>query len=120
MPRRGPVPCSHPGCARVIEYGTKYCEEHAALHKCEDRGSAAARGYDRRWQKARKLYLNAHPLCVHCLKEGRYTKATVVDHIVPHRGDKKLFWDEDNWQALCKSCHDKKTGCEDSNPEYHF
>lgn len=120
MPRRGPVPCSHPGCARVVEYGTKYCEEHAPLHTCEDRGSAAARGYDRRWQKARKLYLQAHPLCVRCLEAGRYTKATVVDHIKPHRGDTKLFWDQDNWQALCKPCHDKKTWREDSNPEYTF
>ena len=24
-------------------------------------------------------------------------KAEVVDHIVPHRGDGKLFWDEGNW-----------------------
>jgi 5-methylcytosine-specific restriction protein A len=38
----------------------------------------------------------------------------VVDHIVPHRGDKKLFWDSSNWQALCdgqtgRGCHDRKT-----------
>lgn len=32
--------------------------------------------------------------------------ATVVDHIVPHRGDPVLFWDERNWQPLCKRCHD--------------
>ena len=30
-----------------------------------------------------------------------------LDHIIPHRGDRKLFWDRDNWQALCKSCHAK-------------
>jgi 5-methylcytosine-specific restriction protein A len=23
-----------------------------------------------------------------------------------------LFWDEDNWQALCKPCHDRKTAVE--------
>jgi hypothetical protein len=32
--------------------------------------------------------------------------AVVVDHIVPHRGDMKLFWDSGNWQSLCKTCHD--------------
>lgn len=32
--------------------------------------------------------------------------ATVVDHIVPHGGDLKLFWDVKNWQPLCKKCHD--------------
>ena len=40
----------------------------------------------------------------------RLGRRTVVDHIVPHRGDARLFWDEDNWQPLCKSCHDRKTG----------
>ena len=44
------------------------------------------------------------------MKYGMLTPATVVDHVIPHRGDQKLFWDEDNWQALCKSCHDRKTG----------
>ena len=29
-----------------------------------------------------------------------------MDHIVPHRGDHKCFWDRKNWQALCRSCHD--------------
>ncbi|MBQ7437902.1 MAG: HNH endonuclease [Oscillospiraceae bacterium] len=48
-------------------------------------------------QKARKRYLEAHTLCVECMKEGRYVKATDVDHIIPHRGDKKLFWDEGNF-----------------------
>lgn len=30
----------------------------------------------------------------------------VVDHVVPHRGDHDLFWDEDNWQASCRWHHD--------------
>ncbi|WP_304879789.1 HNH endonuclease [uncultured Parasutterella sp.] len=24
-----------------------------------------------------------------------------------------MFWDESNWQALCKRCHDRKTAAED-------
>ena len=24
--------------------------------------------------------------------------------------NKQLFWDENNWQPLCKDCHDRKTG----------
>ena len=32
--------------------------------------------------------------------------ASVVDHIIPHRGDESLFWDQTNWQSLCKQCHD--------------
>jgi 5-methylcytosine-specific restriction endonuclease McrA len=34
------------------------------------------------------------------------TAATVVDHIVPHRGNEALFWSIDNWQPLCQPCHD--------------
>ena len=72
--------------------------------------SAAARGYDARWQRARKIFLSRYPLCAECQKNGILTPATVVDHIIPHRGDRNLFWDENNWQPLCKSCHDRKTG----------
>ena len=64
--------------------------------------------------------MQAHPLCCMCRKEGRYVKATDVDHIVPHRGDLKLFWDRSNWQALCHRHHDQKTGREDSRPVYHY
>lgn len=56
----------------------------------------------------------------HGKKYGIITEATVVDHIKPHRGDQKLFWDRGNWQALCKSCHDNKTLKEDINPVYTF
>jgi 5-methylcytosine-specific restriction endonuclease McrA len=41
-----------------------------------------------------------------CEQRGRATPATVVDHITPHDGDEVLFWDETNWQSLCKHCHD--------------
>jgi len=54
------------------------------------------------------------------MKEGCYTKATDVDHIVPHRGDQRLFWDESNWQALCHRHHSIKTRSEDHNPSYHY
>ena len=47
---------------------------------------------------------------VHREMQRQGVTLTLVDHIVPHRGDQALFWDEQNWQPLCKSCHDKKTG----------
>ena len=119
MPTRPKVPCRHPGCAALVEPGTKYCEKHKTLHPEEIR-SAGSRGYNRAWQKASKQFLAAHPLCTMCMKEGRYTKATVVDHIIPHRGDEELFWDRSNWQSLCKRHHDLKTGNEDSRPKYGY
>lgn len=35
------------------------------------------------------------------------TSLLVGDHIEPHRGDPRLFWDQRNVQTLFKSCHDK-------------
>ena len=119
MPRFPNHPCRHPSCPKLVPKGKKYCDEHAALHPEENR-PAAPRGYDARWRKARRRYLEKHPLCAECAKHGRYVRATDVDHIVPHRGDPALFWDENNWQPLCHSCHSQKTRREDSNPTYHY
>lgn len=119
MPRKPKVPCGQPGCPNMIEPGKRYCEEHLKLHP-EITRSAGRRGYGSRWQRESKKFLQSHPLCVSCMKEKRYTKATVVDHIKPHRGDEQLFWDRANWQPLCKPCHDKKTLTEDINPVYRY
>lgn len=73
-----------------------------------DKRKTAERGYGAAWQRARARYLHEHPLCVMCLAATpkRLTAATVVDHRIPHKGDIALFWDETNWQALCKPHHD--------------
>ena len=98
-----------------------YCAEHSAEESdLLYRENSSARGYNSKWIKARKVYLNAHPFCVKCMEEGRYVKATVVDHIKPHRGDQHLMWDRSNWQALCKQHHDEKTGKEDRRMEYTY
>lgn len=110
-------PCAHPGCRAWATCGS-YCEVHAAEYAAQraERRSAAmqradrsrlspdARGYNSRWNKARKTYLRHHPLCVVCGEP-----ATEVDHIIPHKGDMQLFWDVSNWQSLCHSCHSRKT-----------
>ena len=109
MPRSPKRPCRYPGCPNLCESGTE-CPEHSAESPDRQGGNAAERGYDAKWRRARKLFLQRHPLCANCLSQGALTPATVVDHIVPHRGDHRLFWDEQNWQPLCKACHDRKTG----------
>ena len=119
MPMKPKHPCRHPGCPNLTD--RQYCDTHEPLHR-GDRESSSRRGYDRKWQKARKRFLSAHPLCAECMRKNppKYVKATVVDHIVPHRGNPVLFWDEGNWQPLCKPCHDNKTWNEDKNPTYNF
>jgi 5-methylcytosine-specific restriction protein A len=76
------------------------------------RPSAARRGYGPRWRRARAAFLARHPLCIQCQAKECIEPSTTVDHVVPHRGDQKLFWDEANWAALCKLCHDAKTARE--------
>lgn len=62
---------------------------------------------DTRWTQGRLAYLAEHPLCVRCAALGRVGAATVVDHIVPHRGDPSLFYDRANWAGLCAMHHDR-------------
>lgn len=71
-----------------------------------DKRTAAERGYGSKWQKARASYLAANPVCCRCETNGRIVAATVVNHRVPHKGDRKLFWDRKNWEPVCKPCHD--------------
>lgn len=74
------------------------------------RASSSARGYGKRWGRYRTAYLAQHPLCVMCERAGRLVTATQVDHIRAVYGpDDPGFWDEDNHQGLCRSCHSRKT-----------
>lgn len=111
MPSKALRPCKHPGCAVLTRDASGYCETHRTETRAYERyrGSARERGYNREWEKESKAFLRLHPLCVECEREGKYMPAQVVDHIIPHRGNKALFWDKSNWQPLCKHHHDQKT-----------
>lgn len=113
-PQRAKRPCLVSSCK---EYATNqgYCDNHQEKIRKKDRerGTAHQRGYDARWEKERLVHLAEQPLCADHQKRGYVVVATVVDHITPHKGDKKLFWDKTNWQSLCKPCHDRKTQLED-------
>ena len=118
MPVSAPKPCKQNGCRALVLSGA-YCDVHAKVvakqHEAK-RESSTARGYGYKWQKVSKAFLLKHPLC-QCpdCQEGklRLKQSTVVDHIIPHRGDMNLFWQRSNWQAMAKECHDKKTATED-------
>ena len=67
-----------------------------------NRPSARERGYDSAWRKARDAFLKRFPWCAW---KGCTAPATCVDHVVPHRADRALFWDRANWQTLCTFHH---------------
>ncbi|WP_323181418.1 AAA family ATPase [Kaistia algarum] len=70
---------------------------------------ARERGYDSRWDKARATFLSRRPHCEFVVDGKACGKpATIVDHVVPHRGDQELFWDSGNWMPLCAHCHSSR------------
>jgi len=104
--------CTHPGCPWV---GRGVCPTHDRLKKKQyyaNRNKSWQHLYNYRWEKYSKGRLRRHPLCVTCLNDGKTTAARVTDHIIPHKGSIKLFWDHTNHESLCKTCHDKKTAGE--------
>ena len=76
--------------------------------------------YNAMWQRCRLLFLGENPLCVYCLRQDRTTVADVVDHIVPHKGSTELFWDTDNWQSLCATCHNTVKAQEEGRIRLRF
>jgi 5-methylcytosine-specific restriction enzyme A len=63
-----------------------------------------------RWQRLRWSILKRDLFTCQWPGCGRIeanTSLLVADHIEPHRGDDRLFWDERNLQCLCKACHDR-------------
>ena len=68
------------------------------------RPTAHKRGYDKRWLSGRTGFLEEHPYCLGCSAIGVQRAATVVDHIIPHEGNKERFWDTE-FQPLCDWHH---------------
>lgn len=79
------------------------------------RPSSWKAGYNSRWNRLKDAYKAKHPLCEACEKEGVTMPMDEVDHIIPHKGNKALMYDETNLQSLCRPHHSRKTATEDSN-----
>ena len=98
--------CPHPAVSRGR------CAVHAKPNEQQQHRFGPAIYNDKRWRGRhglRRQVLNAQPLCVRCLEQQRVRLATVVDHIVPHRGNQALAFDKTNLRAVCKTCHDEIT-----------
>ena len=61
-----------------------------------------------RWQRLRwQVLTDAMFTCAMCRRLEGLSRNLVADHIRPHRGNDALFWDRENLQCLCRSCHDR-------------
>ena len=69
---------------------------------------------DSRWKKVRQTYLQSHPLCEECLKEGKVYAGTLEDPLQVHHKkhfivngkiDYDLFLDDHNLETICSYHH---------------
>lgn len=101
--------CCEPGCRTLIRNASR-CEQHARKTRSRSKQSQESQLlYDWKWRQASLRFRQQHPLCAECEREGKTTPSQCVDHIVPHRGNLELFWNEENWSALCDGHHRSKT-----------
>lgn len=114
VPSKPMRPCLYPGCTALVRSG--YCDAHRPPDTA--RRSERSRAY-RRWyslsvwtDELRPQQLAREPFCRTCAARGLRTRATDVDHVVPHDGDWARFTDPGNLESLCHSCHSRKTAAE--------
>lgn len=107
-------PCRKPGCPELTRDG--WCPKHKPEPRQARRKDSL--GYHSWYSKRiwtehlRPDQLTREPFCRVCAARGIRTRATVVDHVVPFRGDWDLFVSPANHQSLCKYHHDQKTARE--------
>lgn len=106
MSDRAPWFC--PACA-APHPGGRRCPRALERRRAYDRARGGRLYGTRRWRDFRRAWLLANPACVKCGKP-----ASLVDHVVPHRGDPELFWRTGNHQSLCDHCHNSTKKCEEN------
>nr|WP_246723484.1 HNH endonuclease [Rhizobium sp. ARZ01] len=88
-------------------------DEQARLRERDQNVSWRSWYKTERWRKLRqKILLRDNFTCkqtgVLCIGKYPADNSPVIDHKVPHRGDERLFWDEDNLQVVSKAYHDSE------------
>jgi 5-methylcytosine-specific restriction protein A len=73
-----------------------------------------------RWRALRlRVFVRDRFTCKRCGRLESNTTLLVCDHVVPHRGDERLFWDEHNLATSCKPCHDGEKQREEQGSLHH-
>ncbi len=113
MPMKPPKACRT--CKRATRNTNGYCDKHqvnsSGWQRRQIGTTTTKRGYGWSWQQAReRILIRDKGLCQPCFKEGRYTSATAVDHIINKAAGGSD--DDRNLQAICTPCHAGKTQAE--------
>lgn len=75
----------------------------------EKKETGRTKGYSVEWEKYRWRFLHHNPRCYACGRD-KTSMSIHIDHIVAHKGNEELFWNETNYIPLCHSCHSIVTG----------
>ena len=117
MSARFPTLCKERGCLNRTTEG--YCGQHAAVRDRTHVAAAWSGWYSLGIWRRLRLYFSAHypEKAAQCQERDangvQCTRVAVdVDHVIPHRGDWKLFTDVNNLQGLCREHHSAKTARE--------
>ena len=106
MPSRFPHACAEPGCSALV-LGRR-CPAHAAAKEHQRRNYDIRREYRKpQWKALRREILR--DVAYTCHECQRISLELEIDHVVKHDGDPGRFWDRVNLQALCRTCHQRKT-----------
>jgi 5-methylcytosine-specific restriction enzyme A len=68
------------------------------------RGNERERGYTKALRNSMDAFKRRNPLCLGCQATGMVA-VTVIDHVIPAKGDQALLWDQGNWQPSCTWHH---------------
>ena len=92
MPRKPKRPCRYPGCPNLSRQGRVLFQVHMqpCLHPGEC-AAAHARGYGSQLaHRPAHGFLRSATRCARSAwSTACFTPATVVDHVIPHRGDQE-------------------------------
>lgn len=104
--------CNTPGCSNIALSGSCKCDKHYTYTYTKPFANAKRSNifYNTpEWRSLRKeALIRDDYTCVICGSKENLE----VDHIIPPRGRADLFFNLDNLQTLCSSCHKSKTARE--------
>ena len=104
MPKKPMKPCGNNACPQLVKAGERFCPKHKRSERKrydQERGNFRQRGYDSRWDKARKMFLQQNPLC------SCGQAATLAHHKVPVSKRPDLLLDFTNLASMCRACHEE-------------
>jgi 5-methylcytosine-specific restriction protein A len=115
MPDAPSRPCVTVGCPNVATY-------RGRCPTCATRRNRAREAEPLRdlyaspqWRRLRAQVLREADYicqCDDCQRAGLVLPANTVDHVRPHRGNSRVFWDRANLRAMSAECHSRKTAGE--------